>query len=169
MDEKFFGKYRGRVLNNVDPKQIGRLILDVPDVLAGRPSSWAMPCMPVGGPQMGAFSIPPIQAGVWVEFEQGNSDYPIWSGCWWGSAAEVPSLALAIPPVMQGFTFQTASQNSITISDVPGPSGGIILKTATGASISINETGITIQNGQGATISLTGPTVTVNNGALSVT
>ncbi len=167
--ERFYGKYRGTVINNIDPLQIGRLMVQVPDVLGLGISSWAMPCMPVGGAQMGAFALPPMQAGVWVEFEQGDPDYPIWTGCWWGSAAEVPSLALATQPPLQSFTFQTSLQNSITISDMPGPTGGILLKTATGASISINETGIIIQNGQGATINLTGPTVTVNNGALVVT
>ena len=169
MEKKHFGKYRGTVINNIDPEQRGRLLVQVPDVLGTGLSSWAMPCMPVGGLQMGAFSVPPMQSGVWVEFEQGNPDYPIWTGSWWGSAAEVPSLALTIPPPLEGMVFQTSKQNSFIVSDVPGPTGGIILKTATGASISINETGITIQNGQGASISLTGPTVTVNNGALVVT
>ena len=55
------------------------------------------------------------------------------------------------------------------ISDVPGPTGGILLKSSSGAMIAINDTGITISNGQGATITLTGPSVTVNEGALVVT
>ena len=55
------------------------------------------------------------------------------------------------------------------LSDVPGPTGGILLKTATGALISINETGITLSNGKGATITMVGPTVTINGGALVVT
>jgi hypothetical protein len=54
------------------------------------------------------------------------------------------------------------------ISDVPGPTGGILLKSATGALISINDTGITITNGQGATLMMTGPSVNVNEGALEV-
>ena len=127
-----------------------------------------MPCFPVAGAQMGAISIPPIGAGVWVEFEQGNPDYPIWTGCWYGSVAEVPAIALTTPPPIQGFTFQTTQQNSITISDLPGPTGGILLKSKTGATIMINDLGITIQNGQGASITLTGPAVSINNGALSV-
>ena len=117
---------------------------------------------------MGAVSIPPIGAKVWIEFEGGNRDYPIWTGCWYGSAAEVPALALATQPPIQGFTFATSLQNSITISDVPGPTGGILLKAKTGATIMVNDLGITIQNGQGASITLTGPTVSINNGALSV-
>lgn len=165
----YYGKYRGTVLNNIDPYQIGRLQVQVPDVLGVGISSWAMPCLPVAGAQMGSISIPPIGAGVWVEFEQGNPDYPIWAGCWWGSAAEVPSMALATPAPVQSFTMQTTLQNSITISDAPGPSGGIMLKSTTGATIVVNDIGITIQNGKGASITLTGPTVNINNGALTVT
>src|SRR6516162_9380269 len=121
------------------------------------------------GPQCGHISVPPIGASVWVEFEQGNSDYPIWSGCFWGSAAEVPSLALAAPPGVQPIVLQTVGQNTLMISDVPGPTGGILLKSTTGAMIAINATGITISNGQGATITLTGPSVAVNIEALVVT
>jgi uncharacterized protein involved in type VI secretion and phage assembly len=156
------------VLNNVDPQQIGRLQLTVPDVPLAL-SSWAMPCFPFSGVQAGAWMLPSVGAGVWVEFEQGDPDYPIWSGCWYGSAAEVPSLALAAPPALPNVVVQTTGQNTLMLSDVPGPTGGILLKTTTGAFISINDVGITISNGKGATIVMTGPSVTVNAGALVVT
>ena len=165
----FFGKYRGTVIDNVDPLQTGRIMVQVPDVSNVLPSTWAMPCVPFAGPQSGSFAVPPIGASVWVEFEQGNSDYPIWSGCFWGAAAEVPALALAAPPGVQAIVLQSVGQNTLMISDVPGPTGGILLKSTTGAMIAINDTGITISNGQGATITLTGPSVTVNLGALVVT
>lgn len=163
----FFGKYRGTVINNVDPMQMGRLMVQVPDVSNVLPSTWAMPCLPFAGIQSGMYAIPAIGSGVWVEFEQGNSDYPIWVGCFWGSAAEIPALALAGPPAVQSIVLQTTGQNTLMISDVPGPTGGILLKSNTGAMIAINALGITITNGA-ATIALTGPTVTVNEGALEV-
>ena len=81
--------------------------------------------------------------------------------------AEVPALALAAPPAVPAITLQTPLQNGLQISDTPGI-GGILMKTATGAMISVNEVGITITNGKGATISLVGPTVDVNVGALTV-
>lgn len=166
--DKFFGKYRGTVLNNVDPLQKGRIQVQVPDVLGMSLSSWAMPCVPVAGQQMGTYFVPRVGSGVWVEFEGGNPDYPIWTGGFWGSAAEVPALALAGNPASPSMVLQTGLQNTISISDVPG-TGGILLKTTTGAFISINDVGITISNGKGATITLTGPTVTINQGALVVT
>ncbi|MBI1259059.1 MAG: baseplate assembly protein [Chloroflexi bacterium] len=167
--EKFLGKYRGTVVNNVDPMQMGRLMVNVPDVYGSTPSTWALPCVPFAGKQMGSYALPQIGAGVWVEFEQGNKNYPIWVGSWWGSAAEVPALALAAPPVTPPTLIQTAGQTMLMLSDVPGPTGGIMLKTTTGAMIMINDVGITISNGKGATIIMSGPTVTINNGALVIT
>ena len=167
--KKFYGKYRGTVINNLDPMQIGRIQVIVPDVSTVALSSWAMPCMPVAGIQTGMFTVPPISAGVWVEFEQGDPDYPIWVGCFYGTAAEVPALARLVPPVLFGITLQTTLQNGIVISDLAGPTGGIMLKSATGATLIVNDTGIYIQNGKGASIVMVGPTVTVNSGALVVT
>lgn len=169
VSERYFGKYRGTVLNNIDPQQMGRLMVQVPDVTGVGTGSWAMPCFAFSGKQMGAWALPQIGAGVWVEFEQGDPDYPIWSGCWFGSAAEVPALALAAQPPLSCFVIQTAAQNTLMISDLPGPAGGLLLKTTTGALISINDTGITLSNGKGATLVMTGPTVIVNGGALTIT
>ena len=165
---KYLGKYRGRVLNNIDPQNRGRLIVQVPDVLGLAPSTWAMPCMPLAGPANGIYSLPIVGSGVWVEFEQGDPDYPIWVGCFWGSSGEVPAMAKSVPPLVPGITLQTPLGNGIVISDLPGPTGGILLKCASGASIEINDVGIVIQNGRGANLTLTGPSVDANNGALTI-
>jgi uncharacterized protein involved in type VI secretion and phage assembly len=164
----FLGKYRAICVNNVDPMMLGRIQVIAPDVSGVMLSSWAMPCVPVAGLQMGVYTVPPPGAGVWVEFERGNQDYPIWVGGYWGSGAEVPALARLVPPAVPGITMQTVLQNGLTINDVPGPTGGIMLKSATGATLIVNDTGIYIQNGKGASITMVGPTVTVNAGALTV-
>jgi uncharacterized protein involved in type VI secretion and phage assembly len=168
MSQRYFGKYRGAVINNIDPMRSGRIMASVPDVGQGIPTTWAMPCVPITGKQSGTWLLPQIGAGVWIEFEQGDPDYPIWSGCFWGSAAEVPSLAQAGNPLSPSIVLQTGLQNTIAISDLPGPTGGILLKSTTGAMIAVNDVGITISNGKGATIVLVGPSVTINNGALVV-
>lgn len=167
--QKFYGKYRGMVISNIDPMQQGRLMVQVPDVGGLIPGTWAMPCVPIAGLQNGMFALPIPGSGVWVEFEQGDPDFPIWVGGFWGSAAEVPALALLTPPAVPAITLQTPLQNGLTISDVPGPTGGIMIKSTTGAMLIVNDTGIYIQNGKGAAITLVGPVVTINNGALTVT
>jgi hypothetical protein len=157
-----YGKYRATVINNIDPMQIGRIQAMVPDVAGFVPSTWAMPCVPVAGINTGLFTVPMIG------FERGDADYPIWVGGYWGTAAEVPVLAHAVPPGVTGITLQTPLKNGLVISDVPGPTGGILIQTTTGAMISVSDVGIVISNGKGALINMTGPTVDVNLGALTV-
>lgn len=79
----YYGKYRGKVVNNIDPMMQGRLITLVPAV-SELPLTWALPCVPFAGPNVGFFALPPIGANVWVEFEGGDPNYPIWTGCFWG-------------------------------------------------------------------------------------
>jgi len=166
---KYYGKYRGVVVNNVDPEQIGRIQVLVPDVSQVLPTTWAMPCMPVAGLQMGIYHVPPMGAGVWIEFEQGDPDYPVWVGCYWGTAAELPAVTHMTPPGVDQVVVQTTLQSALVVTDLPGPTGGIVLRSPTGATLIVNDTGIYIQNGKGASITLIGPAVTVNAGALVVT
>ena len=164
----FYGKFRGTVVNNIDPEQIGRIQAIVPAVLGLLPSSWAMPCVAVAGINMGLFTVPPVGSGVWIEFERGDPEYPVWVGGYWGSAAETPALARAVPPGLAGITLQTTLKNGIVVSDTPGPTGGILIQTTGGATISVSDFGITISNGKGAVISMLGPTTDINAGALTV-
>ncbi len=165
---RYYGKYRGTVVNNVDPMQIGRIQAVVPDVSGLIPTSWAMPCLPGAGINTGVFTVPQIGSGVWIEFEQGDPDRPIWVGGYWGTPAERPVLSQIVPPAVNGFTIQTTLKNGIVVSDVPGPTGGILIQTTTGAMISVSDAGIVISNGKGAIINMVGPSVDVNVGALTV-
>ncbi len=166
MSNTFYGKYRGIVTDNKDPLMIGRVRAKVPDVLGDLESGWAMPCAPFGGKSTGFFAIPTTGAGVWIEFEHGDPDYPIWSGCWWGSSAEMPPVLLS--PPYKKVMIVTEGGHSILLDDTPGV-GGITLETSGGQKIVMNSTSIEITNGQGASIKMSGPQVSINNGALEVT
>jgi uncharacterized protein involved in type VI secretion and phage assembly len=163
---RYYGKYRGMVINNIDPESRGRLLLQVPDVTGVSTSSWAMPSFPYTGRKSGWYALPQIGAGVWVEFEAGNRDYPIWTGCWYGDSSEMPSAA-SHPPGVPSIVIASQLLNSIEISDVPG-TGGIVLKCRSGAKIEITDIGITIDNGKGAKIEMLGPQVSINSGALAI-
>jgi hypothetical protein len=71
-------------------------------------------------------------------------------------------------PLSPRIVLQTGLQNTLMISDMPGPAGGLLLKTTTGAMISINDVGITISNGKGAVITMMGPAIDFNAGALTI-
>jgi uncharacterized protein involved in type VI secretion and phage assembly len=167
--QKYYGKYRGTVMENVDPLHMGRILAMVPDVSGLLPTSWAMPCVPLAGKQAGTHFVPQRGAGVWVEFEQGDPNHPIWVGCYWGSLAEVPAQAQLGVPTSPSIVLQTELQNGIIISDMPGPAGGIMLKSATGlSSILVNDAGIFITSGK-ASIVLSSGVVAINDLAMVIT
>jgi hypothetical protein len=165
---RFYGKYRGTVKINKDPEQRGRVMLEVPDVYGPNLSTWARPCLPYAGLQLGMYVVPPVNAGVWVEFEQGDPDYPIWTGCWWGSTAEVPVDAATTVPAAPVFLIGSLKKSTIALTDTPfAPlkQGGILLRASPTSYIAIEADGVTIVAPK---ILVTGVT-NVNSGALMVT
>jgi uncharacterized protein involved in type VI secretion and phage assembly len=94
-ERRYFGKYRGLVVDNADPSRLGRLRVRVPSLLGPDVvTGWATPCVPFGGSATrGLLFVPEVHAGVWVEFEEGDLEFPIWVGTYWsmpGSASELP-------------------------------------------------------------------------------
>jgi uncharacterized protein involved in type VI secretion and phage assembly len=165
MGKTFYGKYRGIVTDNQDPLNMGRIRAKVLDVLGDDASGWALPCVPFAGDGMGFYAIPDVGARVWMEFEQGDPDFPIWTGCWWGSQEELPDEADDIQKVVI-----KTKNGQIIILDGSG-AGEITIKMGDeqAQSIVMNSESIKIDNGSEATIELSGPTVSVNNDALEVT
>lgn len=162
---KFYGKYRGVVTANDDKDNLGRITAKVPDVFGENESGWAMPCLPFGGDSVGFLAVPAVNAGVWIEFECGDPEYPIWSGCWWGKDSQLPSDAKT--KLNEKVLIVTKGGHSIFLDDKQG-SGGITLKTSGGQKIVMTPNGIEIDNGKGATIKLTNNKISINDGALEV-
>lgn len=104
--EKFYyGKYRGLVTDTKDPDVRGRIKVSVP-AIPGMADAWAVPCTPYGGKDVGFYAIPPAGSFVWVEFEGGNIDQPIWVGCLWDTdqvPSEVSSLSKDDPEQIKIF------------------------------------------------------------------
>lgn len=163
---KAYGKFRGEVVNNRDPLKMGRIRAKVPDLFGDQETPWALPCMPFGGDRIGFFAILPVGAKVWVEFEQGDVNSPIWTGCWWGSSDEIPSVILSSPYTKTAIV--TGGGQRITLDDAPG-SEGISLEAPGGQKIEITTDGITIDNGSGAKIELSNSLVKINDGMFEVT
>jgi phage baseplate assembly protein gpV len=159
---RFFGKYRGSVVENVDPLFQARLLVSVPDVFGLLSSSWAMPCVPMTGPLAGTFVRPPIGADVWVEFEQGDPQMPIWVGGFWATGEVPPTAEVAsvtVPPTNAIITLETPTA-SISISDIPiGPLGNICLRYGPETLITLDPTGIR----------MVAPTVTIVAPEISMT
>lgn len=101
---QFWGKYRAQVDNNADPYKVGRLKLKIGDVLGSEVSGWALPSFPLAaagntpGGGVGLFLVPPKDAWVWAEFEHGDPDRPIWTGCFF--PAETTALATTMSALL---------------------------------------------------------------------
>ncbi len=155
---QFFGKYRGKVANNVDPKGLGRLQVSVPAVLGDGRLSWALPCMP----STNFFILPPKGANIWVEFEGGDLEHPIWTGCFW-NPGQVPAR-----PATEQVTLIKTQAITLTLSDV----AGLSLEVKPPASLKplklvMNKAGIELNDGKNS-VKLTPISVNVNSGALEV-
>lgn len=161
----YYGKYRGKVMNNLDPDKAGRVQVSCPAVLGDGVLQWALPSLPFAGTQMGFLVVPPIGSNVWVEFEGGETRTAIWSGCFWDkNQAPAPS-----PPFIPGGPGMVIKTALCTLSLHDTPTQGVTIALASGAKITVNETKIEINDGKGGTITMQGPKVSINNGALEVT
>jgi hypothetical protein len=114
--DRFYGKYRGLVLINVDPQNQGRLKAVVPEVLGIIPTNFCLPCTPYAGTLAGLFTVPMVGTGVWIEFEAGDVNRPIWSGCWWGTA-QVPMNELGLPSQFTSKVLRTDTGLLISLDD----------------------------------------------------
>jgi len=90
----YYGKYKGFIRDTNDPEGRGRLRAYCPQVMGEDSDNqdgwldWAEACFPwMGGINAMDFGVPYTakeageEIGVWIEFEAGNPDFPIWSGC----------------------------------------------------------------------------------------
>ncbi|HYN19751.1 MAG TPA: phage baseplate assembly protein V [Thermoanaerobaculia bacterium] len=159
MSERFYGKYRGTVANNIDPMQMGRLQVTCAAVLGEGKNSWALPCAPFAGKGVGFFALPPKGANVWVEFEGGDPDYPIWSGCFWGKG-EVPA-----KPAKAEMKVLKTDAVTLTINDTKG-SFTLEMKSPP-LKMVFDSKGIELKNGS-SSVKLTAASVKINDEALVV-
>lgn len=153
---RYFGKYRGLV-KEVDGTN-GRIKAQVPAVFGDQTSPWAMPAAPFAGPSHGLVMLPEVDDGVWIEFEAGDPDVPIWTGFWWGDD-EWPSPA---DKDVRGFI--TSQGLQIILDD---KNKELILKHPGGGEIKMTDNDITITIGS-ASIKLSSSGINMNNGAFEV-
>lgn len=80
-----FGKYRGTVATVHDDDGLCRITAKVPEIYGTSESPPAMPAVPFAGPDHGMVFLPEQGDGVWIEFEAGDINRPIYSGFWWAN------------------------------------------------------------------------------------
>lgn len=161
IERRFFGKYRGWVVDNEDPARLGRLRLSVPSVLGPDVvTGWAGPCAPYGGAaDQGLFFVPERKAGVWVEFEEGDLEFPLWAGTFWtkpAAGSQVPrpndpdgTEVAEHPAVPTCKTLKTRKKHTLQFEDADGAEGILLREGATGHLVTLNADGVTIVDASG--------------------
>lgn len=180
MERRFYGKYRGFVVDNDDPEQLGRLRLRVPSVLGDEVvTGWAMPCVPYGGnADQGVLFVPQVDAGVWVEFEEGDLEFPVWVGTFWskpGGTSELPKPNEATgaeagsvqgPPTRK--IIKTEKGHTIQFEDKDGEEMVILVEATNGHVVTLDKDGIKITDGaNGHEIVLDSSGITLSDGVNS--
>lgn len=164
LGQRFFGKYRGEVVDNADPVSRGRVQVRCPAVMGDKPI-WALPCVPYAGDQLGLFALPPVGTSVWVEFEAGDLSLPIWAGCFWKDG-EIPS-----GDAVEGIAFLRTPGATLRIDN---DNGTIEIEASGGAKITISSDGIKIEgaevklDGNGGTAVVSASGFDAMNGAFTV-
>jgi uncharacterized protein involved in type VI secretion and phage assembly len=160
IERRFYGKYRGIVVNNKDPEQLGRLKVKVPSVLGGNVvTGWSLPCVPYGGDvDQGFLFIPEVGAGVWVEFEEGDLEFPIWVGTFWskpGGNSELPkpnkpdgSEESNVQDPTTSKIIKTKKQHTLQFEDADGKEMIVVVDGANGHVATLDSNGIKIVDGK---------------------
>jgi uncharacterized protein involved in type VI secretion and phage assembly len=148
----FPGLHAGKV-EQVDGQ--GRVKATVPSVFdkdAPEMSVWARPCFPYGH-----FFVPEPGDLVWIAFEGGDPQAPVWLGSWYPQGS-VPSEAQADPPRKR--VIRSSSGHLIVLDDTHGKER-LVLADATGSRIELSGNGVTITCAGDLTIDATGKTVSI--------
>lgn len=175
---KIYGKHRGFVAANDDPKELRRLKVKVPALFGDEVLEWAWPCEPYGGlGEMSFMAVPEVGAGVWVEFEAGDPSHPLWVGCWSGAPGgqtEIPAEAKENyprvkivktksgaycytddTPGIERIKVRSKSGHVLVMDDKPGVEK-IVVQSKGGHSVALDDTAgserIVIRSKQGLTV-----------------
>jgi phage baseplate assembly protein gpV len=154
----YFGKYRGIVTDVSDPQNMCRIRARVDSLLDGQETGWAMPASPFAGDGHGFVMLPKVGSGVWIEFEAGSLDNPIWSGGWWASGQRPD------PQGDQVRVIVSESGHQVVLDDAAGE---VKIVHSGGPEIKMTATEVTITVGP-CELKISTTDISLNNGLVKV-
>lgn len=100
----YYGKYRAKVTDVADPEERGRIRVNCPKVYGDSKSPWCEPCLTYANDSIGDFVLPKVGEFVWVEFEEGDCRFPIYTGGLW-SKSKTPVSSYSQAPTTRQIEF----------------------------------------------------------------
>jgi len=143
--------------------QDGRLDVTVPaiyDQTAPESCATARPCFPYAH-----FFVPKEGDLVWVAFEGGDPDAPVWLGAWYAKDS-VPKEADADPPVKR--VIKTPAGHLVILDDTKDKEQ-VIVADKTGNRIELRTDGVLIKCAQNLTIDASGKQIEIKASSVAVT
>jgi len=156
---RFYGKFRGLVRDIDDPLSLCRIRAEVPAIYDDEKSPWALPSFPFAGKKHGLVLLPEVGDGVWIEFESGDINYPIWSGCWFADG-EQPE-----PKTSAARVLVTTAGHKIVLDE---DEDEIQIKHPGGAEFTMSSDEIVLKLGS-CELKITEDEINLNNGMVKVT
>ncbi len=159
--DRFHGRYPGTVVDNDDPKALGRIKVKVPEVLGEETTGWCLPSSPYAGAGAGFAAVPPKDSVVFVEWTAGDvSRVPVWCGAAWTDGSGVdgagPETVLLVTP----------AGNKVELRDTSGDEA-IELTAASGAVVRLDSSGVAVEFGS-QKVAITRSSISFNDGALEI-
>jgi uncharacterized protein involved in type VI secretion and phage assembly len=159
--DRFHGKYLGTVVDNDDPKGLGRVRVKVPEVFGDETSGWCLPCSPYAGSGVGLAAVPPVGSLLFVEWPAGDtSRVPIWSGGAWPDGDGVQDAG------PETIVLTTPAGHKVVLRDESGKEA-IEIEAASGAKVTLSGDGVSIEFGS-QKVAMTNASISLNDGALEV-
>ncbi len=155
---RYFGKYRGVVTDNDDKQGLCRIMARVPAVMGDAEVGWALPSLPFAGDGHGQVMLPEVDSMVWIEFEAGNLDFPIWSGGFFRSGQRPD------PNTTGARVVVSKSGHKVELND---DTGKLIVEHSAGAKIEMSATELSLSIGA-CTMVMSLTAITFNDGVLKI-
>jgi hypothetical protein len=110
--KKLIGTFRGVVAKNNDPNKQGRIQILLPHQT--EPTEWAWPMVPAGQ----GVHVPDVGQGVWVKFEKGDPEFPLWFGEF--GKNKVKGKRILVKPLLDSVSLTPISAYVLTVTKQDG-------------------------------------------------
>ena len=157
MADQYFGKYSAIVKDNQDADELGILQVSVPTIFPADELVAARAALPYG-----MFFVPEVDTQIWVEFEGGDTEFPIWTGVQHIAGTWAPEAAKNPPTVR---AFKTAAGHLLIFDDTSGSESIVLTDGVNAHRLKFDADGITLTDGQSNhVIEMGSSAVTVKHG-----